>query len=123
MARNPAFALRDEQEPRSGRWRKRGQLLANVTAPTDGQWVEIGGMYPLTITIEGDLFEGSVEVCVSNAEIRPANSVHGALLGPPVTTAREVQYISAPFVWAKLRVTILNNGEITEANLYGGESG
>ena len=122
MARNNAHHLRDEQEPRMGVWRKRGKLAENWTTPNDGHWIEVGGYYPLTVTIEGDDFEGMVEICVSNSEKRPADTDNGSLLGPPVLAGREVQYINAPFMWVKLRLTNLANGSITEANLYGAPS-
>jgi hypothetical protein len=120
MARNVAFHLRDENEPRTGAWRKRGQLGADIMAPTDGRWIEVGGYFPLTVTIEGENFEGHAELCVSNAERRPLDSEHGALLGPPLTRGREVQYITTPFMWVKFRVVSLANGPIVEVNLYGG---
>lgn len=88
-------------------------LLNAVQATTDGEWVQLKGRHPLTITIEGD-FVGSVEIMASNNPSPPADSFNDApLVGGVALTTPAVVMVDAAHNWLKVSVTAYSSGAIS----------
>ena len=99
--------------------RVNAQLLTNVVAISDGEWVGVDGFYPFTVHIAG-ITTATVQVRVSNLPTRPADAVHEAQAGFDVI-ADQVVVVDYPIRWVKCRVSAWTAGTIN-AYLYGAQA-
>jgi len=92
------------------------QLLTNVGATSNGEWIGVDGFYPFTVHIAG-ITNATVQLRVSNEPTKPADVTHGAQGGLDVT-ADGVVVVDYPVLWVKCRVSAWVAGTIN-AYLYG----
>jgi hypothetical protein len=93
-----------------GRTIVRAQLLTNVVAINDGEWIDVSGLNQLSLDIRG-ITSATVQLRGSNELIRPADNTHGNQLGAD-TTADGFVIVSATVRWMKLRVSTYVSGTI-----------
>lgn len=106
------MATTTEQKREQNGWKVYGTLLSGITAANDGSWQPIFGIYPLSVTLEGD-FVGTAKVLVSNAVTKPADTEHDCpQLGSDLSAAGAVT-IDAPYKWCKVRVTVRTSGTLS----------
>lgn len=92
------------------------QLLTDVVATTNGEWIGLDGFYPCTIHISG-ITTATVQVRVSNSPTRPADAVHEAQAGFDIV-ADQLVTIDYPVRWVKCRISAWTAGTIN-GWLYG----
>ena len=95
------------------------QLLTNIAATSNGQWVAIEGLNPFTIHVTG-ITTATAELRVSNNSTKPLDTAHevayptaGASL-----TADGMWAIIDPVRWVKVRISAYTSGTIN-AYLFG----
>jgi hypothetical protein len=93
-----------------GRTIVRAQLLTNVAAINDGEWIDVSGLNQLSLDIRG-ITSATVQLRGSNELTRPADNTHGNQLGADTTTDGFV-IVSATVRWMKLRVSTYVSGTI-----------
>ena len=81
------------------------------TNASDGEWFSAGGFDIWTIDISGINGE-TLEICGSNAAVRPDDTTHGRLLGSAVI-ADGIYASVVPLLWVKLRISIAGAGSVT----------
>lgn len=91
--------------------------LTNATALTDGQWMSVKGVQPLSIHITG-ITDATVEIDGSNAPTMPANTTHGIKLNSSNITTNQLIELDLSLAWLKVRVTSYTSGTIN-ADLIG----
>ena len=77
-------------------------LLTDIAANNDGDWADVDGFFPLTVDLTGAT-NATVQVRVSNADTRPANTVHERQAGLDITADGMVT-VDYPVRWLKTRV-------------------
>jgi hypothetical protein len=93
-----------------GRTIVRAQLLTNVTAIADGEWIDVSGLNQLSLDIRG-ITSATVQLRGSNEPTKPLDSTHGNQLGSD-TTVDGFVIVSASVRWLKLRVSTFVSGNI-----------
>lgn len=88
-----------------GRGGLESRVLYSATATGDGTWIESSYFtFPCSITFEGTFGTDSLQVCVSNAPVKPADATHGVAYSTAVT-AVGVKAITEFYRWIKVRKT------------------
>jgi hypothetical protein len=93
-----------------GRTIVRAQLLTNVVAINDGEWIDVSGLNQMSIDIRG-ITSATVQLRGSNELIKPADATHGNQLGSD-TTVDGFIIVSASVRFLKLRVSTFVSGNI-----------
>jgi hypothetical protein len=93
-------------------------LLSAVVATGNGEWVQVAGYTPITVSAEG-ITTATVDVRGSLAPVKPADATHGFALGSFTTDGALV--IENPCEWIKVRVSAYTSGTIT-AYMLGSEA-
>jgi hypothetical protein len=93
-----------------GRTIVRAQLLTNVAAINDGEWIDVSGLNQLSLDIRG-ITSATVQLRGSNEPTKPLDSTHGNQLGSD-TTVDGFVIVSASVRWMKLRVSTYVSGTI-----------
>lgn len=89
----------------------RAQVLTSAVALTDGEWIDVSGLQPISVHVMG-ITTATVEVDGSNEATRPANSTHGIKINAGTITADTHEVITRPLRWLKVRVTAYTSGTI-----------
>lgn len=88
-------------------------LLDAVATTTDGEWVEVTGLLPISVDLRG-INGDTVHLCISNAESRPANNTHGQeYTDDPLAADTFIRINDLPVRWLKVRVSARVAGTIT----------
>jgi hypothetical protein len=93
-----------------GRTIVRAQLLTNVAAITDGEWIDVSGLNQMSFDIRG-ITSATVQLRGSNELTRPADNTHGNQLGSDSTVDGFV-IVSASVRWLKVRVSTYVSGSV-----------
>jgi hypothetical protein len=91
-------------------------LLDAQEATTEGEWIDVGGVYPLTIQIDG-VDGDTVDVRYSNSPTMPPPEHFDLKAGDDIVADTGFSF-EMPVRWLKVRVTAYNAGSIT-AKLFG----
>ena len=99
--------------------RVNAQLLTDVVATTNGEWVGVDGFYPFTVHVDG-IVDATVQVRVSNLPTRPLDTAHAAQAGLDITGDDQFVVVDYPVRWVKCRVPTWVAGTLN-AYLYGAQ--
>ena len=86
-------------------------LLESVGAQDDGEWVDVSGINPFTVHIDG-LTTATMQMRGSNAPNLPDDTTHGIQLGSDIAVDG-IYCVAVPIRWFKVRVVAFTSGTIT----------
>lgn len=94
-------------------------LLDAVTATSNGEWVDISGLRPITIHVSGITGTKVLQIRGSNAVTKPENTEHAIQIGSDISSDN-IYSIDQPLKWLKMRVTnYVGGGGGVTANMTG----
>lgn len=93
-------------------------LLDNVTAVTDGEWIDVRRFREKTVHVKGT-FTATVKIAGSCEPTMPANTDHGVQIGADITAPAIVE-INPVIKWLKVYVPAYTDGSI-DAYFFGRE--
>lgn len=94
----------------SGRYVMQAQMLTDVVAVANGEWIAMDGVRPFSVQVTG-ITTATVQVRGSNAPTKPADNTHGFQLGSNLT-ADGVVAVETPVRWVKVQVTVWTSGTL-----------
>lgn len=105
-----AVALTKARTP-GARFVGEGTLFTSIVAIMDGEWVDVRGMWPMSVEVAG-ITTATVQIRGSNALAAPANNTHGVPVGADIT-ADLLRLVDTPMCWIKVRVSAWTSGTIS----------
>lgn len=99
-----------------------GELLSNISGLTDGTWVAVDFLKPLSFTFEYAEagFAGTVRIHASNREDTPAPTDTGDILGDFDETTETTREWNQAFRWIKASVPVYTSGTLRCVGLCAG---
>lgn len=93
-------------------------LLNAAVSTSDGEWVDISGLRPITIHVSGITGAKTLQIRGSNAVTKPENTEHAIQIGSDISSDN-IYSIDQPLKWLKVRVSNYSGSGAVTANMTG----
>ncbi len=106
-----ALVIKTETILFKGICRVSAKLLSSVTGTTDGEWLNMASIHPVSIHITG-VSGDTIQVRGSNATGEPSASEHGEIIGSNVVND-SIVVVDHPVRWLKCRIPSAAGGTVS----------